>query len=151
MIDLTVSLIPVDLSYYQFSKDGVSLIKKEDQYHGDYPMDANIVQSFPDGSKFITSSSGTIFNKSLVFDHYIKQYGNYSDFAFNEDGSLIYAAYWAEKKIEAVTYADATTTNSYNTTFYPYKIFRDGNSLICVNKTYINAQMTYLLVEKISL
>lgn len=152
MIDLTINLIPIDLSYYQFSAAGVPLIKKEDPYHGDYRMDANIVRSFPDGSKFITSSSGTIFNKSLVFDRYIKQYGDsYSDFAFNADGSLIYAAYGTQKKIDAVTYPDATTVKSYATAFYPYKIFRDGNSLICVSKTNINAQMSYLLVEKINL
>lgn len=152
MIDLTINLIPIDLSYYQFSAAGVPLIKKEDPYHGDYRMDANIVRSFPDGSKFITSSSGTIFNKSLVFDRYIKQYGDsYSDFAFNADGSLIYAAYGTQKKIDAVIYPDATTVKSYATAFYPYKIFRDGNSLICVSKTNINAQMSYLLVEKINL
>jgi hypothetical protein len=151
MIDLTLNLSPVDLSYYQFSAAGVPLINKQDQYHGDYLMDAGIVRSFPDGSKFITSSSGTIFNKSLVFDRYIKQYGGYSDFAFNADGSLIYAAYGTQQKIDAVTYPGATTINSYSTAFYPYKIFRDGNSLICINKTYVNQQMTYLLVEKISL
>jgi hypothetical protein len=151
MIDLTINLIPIDLSYYQFSAAGVPLIKKEDPYHGDYWMDANIVRSFPDGSKFITSSYGTIFNKSLVFDRYIKQYGgSYSDFAFNADGSLIYAAYGTQKKIDAVTYPDATTIKNYATAFYPYKIFRDGNSLICINKT-TTAQTSYLLVEKINL
>jgi hypothetical protein len=151
MIDLTINLSPIDLSYYQFSAAGVPLVKKQDSYHGDYSMDANIVRSFPDGSKFITSSSGTIFNKSLSFDRYVKQYGSYSDFAFNTDGSIIYAAYGAQKKIEVVTYPATTTVSSYATAFYPYKIFRDGNSLICISKTYTNQQLNYLLVEKINL
>lgn len=151
MIDLTINLIPVDLSYYQFSATGVPLVRKQDSYHGDYLMDANIVRSFPDGSKFITSSSGTIFNKSLIFDRYVKQYGGYSDFAFNADGSIIYAAYASQKKIDVVTYPATTTISSYATAFYPYKIFRDGNSLVCVSKTFTDQQFTYLLVEKINL
>jgi hypothetical protein len=151
MIDLTINLIPISLGYYQFSPDGVPLMKKEDPYHGDYAMDADIVRSFPDGSKLITSSSGTIFNKSLTFDRYVKQYGSYSDFAFNSDGSIIYAAYGSQKKIDVVTYPATTTIKSYSTNFYPYKIFRDGNTLICVGKTYINQQMNYLLVEKVNL
>jgi hypothetical protein len=151
MIDLTINLIPVDLAYYQFSPTGLLLAKMQDSYHGDYSMDANIVRSFPDGSKFITSSSGTIFNKSLIFDRYVKQFGNYSDFAFNNDGSTIYAAYRFQKQIDVITYPALATTSSYSTTFFPYKIFRDGNVMICVSKTYTNQQMTYLLIEKINL
>ena len=151
MIDLTINLIPVDLAYFQFSAAGVPLAKMQDSYHGDYLLDANIVRSFPDGSKFITSSSGTIFNKSLVFDRYVKQFGNFSDFAFNNDGSVIYAAYGLQKKIDVITYPALTNTNNYTTTFFPYKIFRDGNVMICVSKTYTNQQMTYLLIEKINL
>jgi len=146
LIDLTMG----DLNYYQFTPAGVPT-KMDDSYYGGYQLDVNIVRSFPDGSRFITSSSGTIFNRSLVFDRYINQYGNYSDFAFNADGSIIYAAYANQKKIDVVTYPATTTINSYTTAFPPYKIFRDGNSLICLGRTYINQQMTYLLVEKINL
>lgn len=150
MIDITINLMPTSLGYYQFSPDGVPVIKKEDPYHGDYTMNADIVRSFPDGSKFITSSSGTIFNKSLTFDRYLKQYGNYSDFAFNSNGSIIYAAYKSEKKIDVVTYPATTTIRSYTTSFYPYKIFRDGDTLICVGKPSVGyQQFSYLLVEKV--
>ena len=151
MIDLTINLIPIDLSYYQFSPTGTPLSKKQDPYHGDYSMDANIVRSFPDGSKFITSASGTIFHKSLVFDRYVKQYGNYSDFAFNSDGSVIYAAVGPQKKIDVISYPSTTTISSYPTNFEPYKIFRDGDTLICLGKTYSNQQNTYFFIEKITL
>ncbi|MEP7377317.1 MAG: hypothetical protein ABI675_28195 [Chitinophagaceae bacterium] len=151
MIDLTLNQIPVSLFYYQFSPGGIPLSKKEDSYHGDYPMDGSIVRSFPDGSRFITSSSGTIFNKSLVFERYVKQYGNYSDFAFNADGSIIYAAAEPQKKIDVVTYPSTTTVSSYPTAFYPYKIFRDGNILVCVSKANLNQQMSYIFIEKINL
>ena len=151
MIDLTSNLIPVDLCYFEFTPSGTPVSKKQDPYHGDYSLDANIVRSFPDGSKLITSGSGTIFHKSLVFDRYIKQYGNYSDFAFNDDGSLIYAAVGPEKKIDVVSYPSTTTISSYPTNFYPYKIFRKDNTLICVGKAYIHQQMNYLFIEKINL
>jgi hypothetical protein len=148
LIDLSINIWPIDLCYYQFNSTGLPLYKKQDTYHGDYSMDPNIVRSFPDGSKFITSSSGTIFNKSLVFDRYIKQYGAYSDFAFNNDGSVIYAAYATEKKIDVITYPATTTIGSYSTAFYPYKMFRDGDTLICVSKTNVS---DYLVIEKINL
>jgi hypothetical protein len=151
LIDISINLIPVSLSYYQFSATGVPLIKKEDTYHGDYSMNPSIVRSFPDGSKFITSSSGTIFNKSLFFDRYVKQYGSYSDFAFNDDGSRIYAAYASQKKIDIVTYPTTTTLNSYITAWYPYKIFRDGNTLISISKSTANVQYGYVFIEKINL
>jgi DNA-binding beta-propeller fold protein YncE len=151
MVDISINLIPTSLNYFQFSADGIPLVKKEDTYHGDYQMNPGIARSFPDGSKFITSSSGTIFHKSLLFDRYVKQYGNYADFAFNNDGSIIYAANALEKKIDVINYPATTIASSFTTNLYPYKIFRDGNMLICVSKTYTNQQMNYLLIEKVNL
>jgi len=151
LIDLSINLSPVDLSYYQFSPTGELLVAKKDTYHGDYSMDGNIVRSFPGGSKFITSSDGTIFNKSLDFDRHVKRYGNFSDFAFNSDGSNIYSAYGFEKKIDVFNYPALTNIRTYSTTLYPYKIFRDGNTLISVNRTNIYQQTTYLFIEKINL
>jgi hypothetical protein len=152
MIDLTINLTPVDLSYYQFMSDGTLVSKKQDTYHGDYTMSAGIVRSFPDGSRFITSSSGTIFNRSLVFDRYLKQYySSYTDFAFNTDGSVIYAADGSQKKIDIITYPGTTYTGNYATKFYPYKIFRDGNTLISVSRTDQYQQDSYILIENIKL
>jgi hypothetical protein len=154
MIDLTINQSPVDLSYYQFTTDGVLLVKKEDTYHGDYSMNAAIVRSFPDGNRFITSGSGTIFNKSLVFDRYLKQYSSYNDsytdFAFNSDGSIIYAANGPLKKIDIIRYPSTTNTGNYLTKFYPYKLFRDENSLISVSKVN-SSQQTYIVIENIKL
>jgi hypothetical protein len=151
MIDLTINLSPVDLSYYQFTPDGALLAKKQDSYHGDFYLNNNIVRSFPDGSRFITSAYGTVFNKSLGFDRYLKQYGTYTDFAFNDDGSIVYAANGTQKKIDIITYPATTNTGNYATKFYPYKIFRDGNSLISVSRTEMYQQNSYIMIENIKL
>jgi hypothetical protein len=154
MIDLSINLAPISLSYYQFTPDGTPLVKKEDTYHGDYTMSATVVRSFPDGSRFITSGSGTIFNKSLVFDRYIKQYSNYNDsytdFAFNSDGSIIYAANGPQKKIDIIRYPTTTNTGNYPTKFFPYKLFRDENSLISVSRSNSSPQ-SYIVIENIKL
>lgn len=151
MVELTLNLAPTDLNYYQFSMAGMPLLYKDDSYHGDFLMDAYVARSFPDGSKFITSSSGTIFNKSLVFDRYLKQYGNFTDFAFNADGSVIYAADGIKKTIDAIAYPSTTLITSYPTSFFPYKIFRDESTIICVSKSTNLVQNTYLTIEKINL
>ena len=155
MIDLTINQSPVSLAYYSFAADGTPLVKKEDTYHGDYTMSPSIVRSFPDGSRFITSGSGTIFNKSLVFDRYIKQYpgynDSYTDFAFNTDGSIIYAANGPLKKIDIIRYPSTTNTGNYPTKFGPYKLFRDDNSLISVSKINTNYSQTCILIENIKL
>jgi hypothetical protein len=145
-----IDLASRNLYYYQFSPTGVPQSAKKDFYASDYQLDPDMVRSFPDGSKFITSAWGTIFNKSLVFDRYVKEYSNYADFAFNTDGSIIYAADAHQKKIDVVSYPATTIIRNYPTAFYPYKIFRDGNSMICVSKASLSAQ-GFLMVEKINL
>lgn len=154
MIDITINISPVGLFYYQFTADGIPQAKKEDTYHGDYTMSPAIVRSFPDGSRFITSGSGTIFNKSLVFDRYLKQYAgyydSYTDFAFNNDGSVIYAANGPLKKIDVIRYPSTTNTGNYPTKFIPYKLFRDEHSLIAVSKVN-SSQQTYIVIENIKL
>lgn len=151
MIDLTINVSPVDLSYYQFAPDGTLITKRNDTYHGTYTMNPNIVRSFPDGSRFITSAAGTIFNKSLVFDRYVAQNGTYTDFAFNSTGSVIYAANGPQKRIDIITYPATTNTGNYPTKFYPYKLFRDDNTLITISKASTSSQGAYLLIENIKL
>ncbi|MGX5817364.1 hypothetical protein ACWKWU_04160 [Chitinophaga lutea] len=152
VIDISISLIPVSYGYYRFNASGGLVQEVEDPYHGDFQIDASIIRSFPDGSKFISSAWGTVYDKTtLKFDRYLRQSGSFSDFAFNADGSRIYAANPAQRKIEVVTYPATTSIAAYPTTFYPYKIFRDGNMLVCVEKSVPGASGAYILVEKINL
>lgn len=151
MIDISINLAPGDVSYFQFSPDGALLSSKQDPYHGDFLINYNIIRSFPDGNRFITSASGTVFNKSLVFDRYLKQYGTYSDFAFNSDGSIVYAANATEKKIDIITYPATTNSGNYPTKYSPYKIFRDGNSLISVSNIGTFQYNGYIVIENIKI
>lgn len=155
MVDVTFSLIPTDLSFYQFGLDG-SLVKTfPDSYHGDHDLDGNIIRVFPDGRKFITGGSGAVYTDSLKFQTSLTY--PYSrqliDFDFNTTGDIIYAANKQEKKISAFAYPSATVGQTFATILYPQKIFRDGNELICVTSesrdSYYNNAIC--LVEKFKL
>lgn len=149
MVDLNISVWPNYLNYHKFSADGNPISGTQNYSSEYYKVDPNIMRSFPDGSKFITSASGSVFNKSLDFQGYVKENGNYFDFAFNSDGSTIYAASY-DKRIDAISYPALATVKSYTTIANPFKIFREGNTLICLSRTSESGP-TYLLVEKINL
>lgn len=154
-IDLTLSIIPTELSYYKISPEGIPLTSFSDSYHGDHPLDGNIVRSFPDGTKFITSGSGAIYTKNLVHEKNMAPiYSNiYSDFAFNNSGSIIYRAFSSEKKIQAVSYPGLTNVQNFKTNLYPAKIFRDGDQLICISResAYPSNPESIIFIEKFNL
>jgi hypothetical protein len=150
MIDIPMNTSAYICDYYQFNANGSLLSKKQVDNSYSYRVDYNILRPFPDGSRFITSTYGAVFNKSLAFERYLKEYGNYGDFAFSADGSTIYAADTWQKKIDVYAYPAMTLTKSYATKYYAYKIFREGSTLICVSK--INgSQMSYVQTEIINL
>lgn len=153
MVDIkTDNAITGQISYYQFSTTGVPILKKQDTSHSDYRVTPVAARSFPDGNRFITSYSGTVFNKSLAFEKYLKYNGSYADYAFNDDGSVIYAADIYQKKIDVINYAAGNVVKSYPTTMYPYRIFRDGNTLICLSITAKDLNNSgYCFVERINL
>lgn len=158
LVDVTLNTIPTDLCHYYFDVNGNALASHADQYHGNYSMSPQILRSFPKGELFITASQGNIFNKSLVYQKSLSNNyynGDYSDFAFNDKGSVIYAANAASQKIESKSYPQLEEQQSYSTSFFPYKIFKAGNELICISTTekifdpYYN--YSYFTVEKIKL
>jgi len=153
MVDITSTTGPTgQISYYQFSAAGVPLSKKQDNSNSGYSASTVVARSFPDGNRFITSYSGTIFNKSLAFEKYLKQNGSYADYAFSDDGSVIYAADVYQKKIDVINYPAGNVVKSYPTSMYPFRIFRDGNTLICLSITATEwYQSSYCFVERINL
>src|SRR5690606_2446515 len=56
---IDIALSPSDLKYYKIDSAG-DLIKVYNHNHNG-PIDPSIAKSFPDGKKFITSTSGSIF------------------------------------------------------------------------------------------
>lgn len=152
LIDITTNISPTDLSYYQFDSFGKLIAKKEDTYHGDHPLDPLIVSSFPDGSKFITASSGAVYTRELKYEKSLSgTYENrYLDFAFNASGTSIYAALKQQKKVEEIAYPAGKVINTFPTLFPPARIFRDGNQLICLTTSGSGAG-TYVFIEKINL
>ncbi|MGZ3754275.1 MAG: hypothetical protein ACXVAY_02555 [Mucilaginibacter sp.] len=162
VVDLTTNLAPAQLGYYKFDGNGVLQTKTKDPYFAVYNYDFNIFRSFPDGSKFITGASGFIFNKNLIFDRTLNTNASYLDFAFNSDGSIIYAAggtlNGAQNAIQAISYPSLGVIKSYPTVLVPFKIFRDGNSLIVIStngayhpSTYYTPTSVYFMLEKINL
>jgi len=149
LLDITTNLLPTDLNYYKFNSDGTFHSWKEDTYHGDYPLDPALVKCFPDGSRIITGSSGTIYSKSMVFERRLSSGSSYTDFEFNQQGTIIYSASRVQKKVDAINYPSLTVTKSYTTIFNPFRIFRDGNQLICL--TLSPSFRNYFMFEKINL
>jgi hypothetical protein len=154
LLDLTINLAPVDVNYYKIDPFGVPISMVNDPYHGDHPLDPNIVQAFPDGSRFITSELGAVYTtKDLIFEKSLVPYGNFRDFAVNSNGSTIYCITANEKKITAISYPSTTVQRTFTTQLNPVKIFIDGNQLICItmsNNSYYNNNPVFF-VEKFNL
>lgn len=158
LVDLTLNIIPTDLCYYSFDANGKPLTEKKDTYHGDYLMTPQIFRSFPKGDYFITSDEGNIFDKNLIYKNSLPESyrHNYSDFAFNEAGNIIYASNSSSKSIVAISYPQLQPLKTYTTKFYPFKIFRSGDTLICICSTEqynVNPfnQFAYFFIEKIKI
>jgi hypothetical protein len=152
VIDLTNGYGSKYLNYHKFSADGVLISETKTNFTYSGYMNAAIMRSFPDGNKFITSEYGSIYDKSLSLLGDLKGKA-YADFAFNNDGSVIYAANTDSKKINVISYPALSVTRSYPVMAKPFKIFRDGNVLVCVSvyDWYGNGEHNLDIVEKINL
>lgn len=153
MIEIALNRYSPETAYYLFSPDGNLVLNHGSFSLGNYYVSTSVIRSFPVGEKFITANSGSIFNQSFVFERSLKQSnGFYTDFAFNNNGSIIYAADIQYKRIDVINYPAITFTASYPTRLYPYKMFRNDNTLIVVSKTsYDTYSNSYILIENIKL
>lgn len=156
IIEVTINIGPTDLDYYSFNSNGSFILHKDDKYHGDYPLNANIFQFFPDGKKFITASEGAIYDINMNYLNRLPKGDlSFADYAFNTDASLIYCACSNAKLIVSYSNPNFTKIKEYKTQGYPYKVFRKENVLICVSKTAISNEYSYgsskILIEKINL
>jgi len=153
IIEITTSVSPVNLIYYDHDSEGNFTNVDDDNYHGDYPLDAKIFTTFPDGDYFITDNEGAIYNSNLT---YIAQlaygYASYYNNFFIDD--YIYAAYAEEPQIQVFSKTSYNMVNSYNTSYYPAYIFKDSNELISISSENSNYQYysnSKFTIEKITL
>lgn len=159
LLEITLNSGSSNQYYYKFNINDSYIYRQYDRYHGDYALDHEIFQFFPDAQKYITSSKAIIYDINMNYVNRLPV-GNISvsDFAFNENSSLIYCASNNRRKIISFSYPDMERMKEYKTTGYPYKIFRKDNMMICISSTtlldnnnYYNYKPSEIIIEKIKL
>jgi hypothetical protein len=157
LLEITLNVGPTDQRFYEFNAQGAHQRNFSDQYHGDYPLDANIFAFFPNGTKYITSGSGAIYNINLTFDKSLPR-GNlhFTSFAFDNSGSQIYAA-TSGKSIEVYSTSDYNHLKSIKTKAYPYRIFNTSKGILVIstyvvnmNNGYSNPSVGNIIIENLS-
>ena len=145
IISISTSVSPTDMEYFKLTDNGMFEMHQDDPYHGDYPLNANIFRISPSGEYSITSNSGAVYyaNSSMEYKGQL-QHGTlkFSDFAFNDDGSVIYAATSNRKSIQIGYYPSLIRDNEILTRGFPVFILRDGNKIISLSKSNENAVNT---------
>ncbi|WP_397446139.1 hypothetical protein [Polaribacter sp. R77954] len=142
MISISTSVSPVDMEYFKLSSSGTIDIHKDDSYHGDHPLDPRIFRISNDGRYVVTSSQGAVYlaNDSMEYKGQIQR-GSliFSDFAFSNDGTIIYAATSNRKSIQIGSYPSLLRNNEILTKGFPHFILRDGNQIISLSKQFQNS------------
>lgn len=136
-ISISQGSSPTDMNYYKFSDDGLFLEEVDDEYHGTYPLSATIFRISDDGTYVITGAGGTVYsaNSSMEYKGELTSASlKYSDFAFSEDGSIIYAATSNRKSIQIGSYPSLIRNDEILTKGYPAFVVRHGDKLIINSK-----------------
>jgi hypothetical protein len=145
IISISTSVSPIDMEYFKLTDNGMFEMHQDDPYHGDYPLNPNIFRISPSGEYSITSNSGAVYyaNSSMEYKGQL-QHGTlkFSDFAFSDDGSVIYAATSNRKSIQIGYYPSLIRDNEILTRGFPVFILRDGNKIISLSKSNENAVNT---------
>lgn len=120
------------LSYFEFDVDGNLAANFSNTTVNSNLLDELIFEIFPLGNKFITSTKGAVFSKSLAFEGNLNSDNfNFSSFAFDPSRKEIYAG--TDKYfIEVFSEDTYTKLRRIKTHIFPFKIFLDENRLICV-------------------
>jgi hypothetical protein len=136
LLEMTINIGPPDQHYYSFTPSGNLLGHFADRYHGDHQVDGNIFEIFPAGTKYITSSEGTIYSKALVYEATLP-HGNlaFTSFCFDAAGQTVYAG-TTTRTIEGYSLANYAHTRTITTKAYPYRLFEDGsNGFVCLSSS----------------
>jgi len=126
------------MEYYKLGDDGKFIEHVNDTYHGDYPLNAEIFRISPNGEYLLTSAGGAIYtaNSSMTYLGALPRGSmRFSDFAFDETGTTIYAGMGTARKIQKFNYATLSIEEEFSTSGYPFIIFRRGEKIVVVSKT----------------
>jgi hypothetical protein len=137
LISISTGVSPVDMEYFQLTNDGFINLHQDDQYHGDYPLNPRIFRVSNDGTYSITSSNGAVYlaNSSMEYKGELQRGSlEFSDFAFSDDGSIIYAGTSNRRSIQLGSYPSLIRNDEILTKGFPIIIERDGNKIISVSK-----------------
>jgi len=154
LLEITINIGPVDQDYYTFDANGNFLQHLDDRYHGDYPLDHKIFEFFPTGNKYITSSSGAIYNKNMGFEATLPRGSlEFTCFYFDAAQHQIYCG-TKSRTIEVYSELNYTRIRTIPVNINCYRIFKDGNNgLVSMGS---NSQWDYysdgpkeIIVEKI--
>ena len=97
----------------------------------------DLFEIFPDGTKFITSSSGSVFNDSLKYVVTLPHGTiSFTSFDFDNANNLIYAG-CSTKTIQAYSTDNYQLKKTITTLGYPSKVFYDNGSVISVSVSYL--------------
>ena len=145
IISISTGISPTDMEYFLLNENGFIEEHHDDDYHGDYPLDATKFRISEDGSYAITSWQGAVYaaNSGMEYKGQL-QHGSlhFSDFAFSSDGADIYAATSDRKSIQIGHYPSLIRDNEILTRGFPIFIIRDGNQIIAISKADENSYNT---------
>jgi len=137
IISISTSVSPIDMEYFRFNNDATFAEHVDDQYHGDHPLNPRIFRISPDGDYAITSSSGAVYTADRNMQYLGQvQRGSleFSDFAFDDTGEIIYAATRNRASIQIASYPSLTRSSEILTRGFPEFIFREGNRIIGLSR-----------------
>ena len=137
LLTISTTVSPVDLDYYKLDNNGIFLEHKDDIYHGDHPLDPISFRIDDSGTYMITSYEGAVYlaNSSMQYKGLVQRGSiNFSDFAFSDDGSIIYAGSANRRSIQIAGYPSLLRSDEISLRGYPILIEKKGNRLISVSK-----------------
>lgn len=137
LIEISTSISPTDLDYYEFDAAGNITFHADDRYHGDHPLDPRRFRLSPDGQYFITSSSGAIYTagRDLTYLGQLPRGSlQFSDFAFDDDGGRIYCGTDNDAGVRVYSYPDLAFVRSLRARGFPEFLFHKGDRLISISR-----------------
>lgn len=151
-ISISTSVSPIDMEYMKYDDNGNVLSHVDDTYHGDHPLNPNIFRVANNGEYSITGVEGAVYtaNSSMQYRGMLQRGSlEYADFAFSDDGSIIYAATSNRKSVQIGHYPSLQRSDEILTRGYPKFIIRDKKNLILLSRTSSNSM--YFGIEIIAI